>query len=198
MGARRLAIPALVIGMIGGASAWAGPTPAPAPTSSVTTYLTNGTALPATPVSAAWSAVTPGCAGSLDASGPAASGTTTVITGDFVSRPFRAKGGLVAKLSGEMGGRKLLQPLPEGFSLSLRVRDLKHGWSSWFTMTMTTQPATPPALFFTVSGGGGIGIMALPPGKGHRAPLQQIELRVRDEVTSTGTVDDQFRVQAGC
>ena len=198
MGARRLATAALVLSTIGGASAWADPAPAPAPTSSVTTYLANGTALPASPVSAAWSKVTPGCAGSLEATGPVASGTSTVVSGDFLSRPFRARNGLLAKLSGGMGGRKLLQPSPEGFALSLRLRVVGHGWSPWFTLSMTTQPSTPPSLFFTVSGGASISFLQMPPRRGHRPPIQQIELKLRDEITSTGSADDVFGVQVGC
>ena len=196
MGARRFVVLTLVISALGGAGAWAAPVPSP--TSAVTTYLANGTALPVTPVSATWSGGTPGCAGALEASGPVASGTTTVVTGDFLSRAFRPRTGNLADLSGFMGGRRLVQPLPETFVMSIRLRAVGHRWTPWFTLSMSTQPATPPDPLFTVSAGAGIGIAEAPPRPGHRLPLQQIELKLRDEITSTGSADDVFRVRVGC
>ena len=203
MGGRRLLVTAVALSALGGVNASAAPpgNPAPgnpAPTASVTTYLAGGTASPVTAVSAAWSQLTPGCAGSLEASGPVVAGTTTVVTGDFVSRPFRPRGGRLADFIGNMGGRRLVQPFPEGFDLSIRLRVVGRHWTPWFTLGVTVESSVPPDLLLTHAAGAGLGFAEAPARRGHQLPLQQVQLKLHDEITSSGTADDVFRVEIGC
>ena len=114
-----------------------------------------------------------GRAGSLQVSGPAASGTTTVVKGDFLSRPFRPHDGKLIDAGVDQGGHRLLQPLPEGVGISMRIRAVGHPWSRWF----------------------GFGELPRP---GHRLPMQQVQVRLHDTITSTGSINDGFTVRFGC
>src|SRR4051794_31933613 len=149
-------------------SAWASAphSASPAPAASATTYLPNGTALPVSPVTAVWSHVVPGCAGQLDASGPVVSGTTTVARGEFLSRVFRPRGGRLVTLSIEQGGRRVAQPMPEGFAMAFRVRAVGHHWSPWWSLHGIVLPGTLQALpqvpLFVTQVGASLGVIEAP------------------------------------
>ena len=162
------------------------------------TYV-QGVPLPASPVSAAWSNVTPGCGGRLTVSGPAVSGTTTVATGGLTSRWFRPDRGHLLTVFAEQGGDRHFRPLPEGFALSMRVREQGHRWTRWWTMSMTTEPSSPPLpdLLFQYSIGFGLTVVESSR-KGRPLPLQQVQFGIKDRITSTATVDDEFAVAVGC
>jgi hypothetical protein len=187
----------VVVAVASATTSWATTTP-PAPTASVATYV-QGTELPVTTVSAAWSKVTPGCAGRLEASGPTVSGTTTVATGGFTSRWFRPRGGQLLSLTAGQGGDRRWQPFAEGFALGVRLRTHHSQWSPWWHLRMDVQPQSPPLpqLLIEFSAGMGVTLLELPR-KGHPLPEQQLQVRLIDRITSTASVDDTFGVAMGC
>src|SRR3954451_13824012 len=184
--------------LIGGSAAFAAPGRGgpPAPTVQVTTYLATGTALPVSTIAAGWTHVSPGCRGQMQASGPAVTGTTTLVRGDMVSRPFRPRRGQLLSVSVEQGGRRLLQPLTENFGLAVRLRAMGHRWSPWYNLGVTSDPSIPPpSLLLSFSVGASIGLVERPR---PNMPMQQVETRLSDRVTATGDVNDSFGVQVGC
>jgi len=197
MNVRRLVTAGCLLSLVSSAGAWADSSSAPEPTVSVVTYLATGTALPATTVTAAWSQVKTGCGGSLEGSGAVVSGTSTVMQGTFTSRAFRPRHGLVVHVGMSEDGRTVAQPFPQGVSIAFRMRDIGRAWSRWWTLSFTTDPGFPPSLVSYTTVGGGISVLALP-SKGRPLPLQQVQLRLADQITDTGAADDRFDVTIGC
>jgi hypothetical protein len=199
MKARGLAALAALGGVVVATAApgWATPA-APEPTSSVATYV-QGQRLPASVATAAWSHVVLGCAGHWTVSGPSVSGATTIATGAMTSRWFRPRHGTLLSMSADQGGNRLWQPFPEGFDLKVRVRDRHNAWSPWFGMSMMLTPSSPPlpGVIFSVSGGGGFTLGEISR-DGRPLPPQQVQVKLRDAATSTGTLDDAFAVKIGC
>ena len=103
-------------------------------------------------------------------------------------------------MAGEQDGRRLLQPLPEGLALSMRLRVIGHAWSHWSTLDLTTDapPLGPASLIYFDASGAGFGFAEAPPRPGRRLPLQQVQVRLRDTITSTGVINDGFDVRFGC
>lgn len=172
----------------------------PPPSAAVTTYLPTGTALPVSGVTAEWSDVKPGCSGTLRASGLVASGTTTKVTGLFTSQFFRPRNGQLLTFGLSQGGREVLQPLPEGYGASFRVRTPGHHWSRWFTFGLTKEPPQPAglSLLYSSSVGASVGVAEAAARPGHRLPLQQVQSRFRGTLTATGTADEEWTVRLGC
>jgi hypothetical protein len=193
---RVIAVASAAVAVATAAPGWTAPA-APEPTASVATYV-QGSKLPASVATATWSDIVLGCAGRLTVSGPTVSGATTVATAAMTSRWFRPRHGKLLSLSGNEGGRKLWQPSPEGFDLKVRLRDKKTGWSPWFGLSMRSTPSSSPldGLFFQVSGGGGVTF--LEGSDGRPLPLQQVQVKLVDTATSTGTLNDDFDVKMGC
>jgi len=199
MTARGLAALAALGGMVVATAApgWAAAT-APEPTASVATYV-QGVQLPANIATASWSKVDPGCGGVMTLSGPSLSGTTTVATGAMASRWFRPRHGRLLELSAGQNGKSLWRPFPEGFRLKVRLRARGRAWSPWFTLNMTLKPSSPPLPDLVVQFSMGLGlILSEETHKGHPLPLQQVQTRLTDSATSTGTLDDEFSVTMGC
>jgi hypothetical protein len=196
MNARRVVPTACLLSLAGLVGTSADASPAPAPAVSVVTYVATGTALPATTVSAAWSQVKPGCGGTLAASGAVLSGTSTVVQGVFTSRAFRPRGGLIGLVGLSEDGRTIMKPFPQGMSVAFRMRNIGHAWSRWWSFSFTTDPDFPPSLLTYSTEGGSIALFELAP-RG-RPPLQQVQIRLGDQITKTGLADDRFDVAIGC
>ena len=64
---------------------------------------------------------------------------------------------------------------------------------------MTTEPSSPPLpdLLFQYSIGFGLTVVESSR-KGRPLPLQQVQFGIKDRITSTATVDDEFAVAVGC
>lgn len=199
MKARGLAALAALGGIVvaTGTPGWASPT-APAPTVSVATYV-QGVQLPANLATATWSKVKPGCGGVMTLSGPNVSGTTTVASGAMTSRWFRPRNGRLLALDVGQDGNNVWRPFSEGFDVRLRVRTRDQRWSPWWDMRMTLEPPSPPLPEVVVQVSMGLGlVLSERTRKGHPLPLQQVQVRMVDSATSTGTLDDQFALTLGC
>ena len=180
------------------APSWAAPgtAAAPQPTASVATYVQD-VQLPASVATASWSKLVLGCAGELAVSGPTATGTTTVARGAMTSRWFRPRNGILLTIFGSQGGNNEWQPLPQGFEMKVRVRDKGRSWSSWFGTGAKIDGSPVPGVLFQLSMGVGMTLGEV--SRGNRPlPVQQVEVRLVDTVTSTGTIDDRFGVKMGC
>jgi hypothetical protein len=167
---------------------------APAPTVSVSTYLPTGTEVPADTVSAAWTHVRRGCAGLLQVSGSSVSAATTVVSAGFVSRPFRLRGPIAA-VEYVTNHNALVDALPERVRLQLRLRTVPGAWSDWYTVGVDANPPQPVVVDYTE--GGGV-VVSAPVGSDGSPPTMQVQLRLSEQVTSTGTVDDKFATVFGC
>jgi hypothetical protein len=174
---------------------WASPA-APEPTASVATYV-QGRQLPASVATASWSNVAPGCAGDLTFSGPTVTGTTTVARGALTSRWFRPRGGVLLSVFGAQGGNNEWQPFAQGFDIKVRVRAKGRSWSPWMGTGARIAGSSVPGVLFQVSMGVGMTLGEISQ-NGRPLPLQQVQTRLVDTVTSTGTVDDRFTVKMGC
>ena len=198
MGRRRLVVGALAFGAaVTAMPGWAAPS-ATAPTASAATYVRD-VQLPASTVSAKWTKVMAGCGGRLEVSGPVVSGTTTIATGDLTTKWFRPHDDRLVSVYAMQGGDRHFTPFPEGFRMAVRQRARGHGWTPWWTMTMTSEPSQPPVpdLLVEVSAGVGFTLMEIPQ-RGQPLPVQQVQVHLVDRITSTATVDDEFGVVAGC
>jgi hypothetical protein len=117
----------------------------------------------------------------------------------MTSRWFRPRHGLLLSVFGDQGGHDMVQPFPEGFDMKFRAREKNHRWSPWFGMSMTIDPTSSPlsGVLFQLSVGGGFSVGEMSP-DGRRLPRQQVQVKLVDSATSTGTLNDGFAVKMGC
>lgn len=79
------------------------------------------------------------------------------------------------------------------------MREKGRSWSPWFGTGARISPSSPalPDVLFQVSMGVGMTLGEVSP-DGRPLPVQQVQTRLTDTATSSGSVDDEFSLKMGC
>jgi hypothetical protein len=165
--------------------------PAPNPSLTITTYLPGGMASPVTGVTGSWTLDKSGRSAHLSLSGVIASGMSTIVRASWTSGWVRPRRGEIASFSSGMDQNYPVDTSPTSTAIDYRYRTKGSGWSQWMKTSSTHEPGL---LLVNEGDGFGSGELVDP----SSAPkVLQVEFRISDTLTATGTVSQTVDVVAG-
>jgi hypothetical protein len=165
----------------------------PSPWVNVHSYAA-GVQLPLSTVCASWSEKKPGCVADLSISGVEATGTSTLLTAEWTSRPMPLRRFHFSS-SWSFERNMVIETLPDDVRMTVRVRLVGGRWSPWFASAPALRP--PTSAYLDQYGTYGFGGVRLPVSTGPDR-LVQIEWRLQERLTSTSTVLDKAEVKLAC